>query len=62
MDDHLNGEPDIDWDGFINFPQTPDLSAQSPFNIDEHQGGFYDSQGLSNIGTNAITDVDNSYR
>jgi hypothetical protein len=65
MDDHLGGQPDIDWNGFINFPQTPDLTAQSPFDLGEPQCGFNDSQKLSNLDINAIVDfvdVDDDYR
>jgi hypothetical protein len=62
MDKHLSGQPEIDWDGFTNLPQTPDLTAQSPFSLDEPQVEFHHSQKLPNIDINAIVDVDDSYR
>lgn len=59
MDAELNGPSDVDWDGFINFPQTPDLSAQSPFNLEQDPGVYHDQQD-SVISTGAQSMFDQS--
>lgn len=62
MDNDLSGQHDIDWDGFINFPQTPDLTAQSPFDLDEPKCGSSGYQELAKLDENALFGVDDSYR
>lgn len=57
MDAELNGPFDVDWDGFINFPQTPDLAAQSPFNLEQGPGLYADQEDpFINTGLESMLD------